>query len=58
MAAGMPVAVSIKRTSGWAEAWTRSAGYVKNIAYGVVPSALKTCTTRLLMVGSASRNTY
>ena len=52
---GIPPAHS--STSGSVEASTRSAGYVKNIVYGVVPSALKTCTIRRLMVGSATRKT-
>src|SRR5687768_1057545 len=58
MAAGVPDAVSMKRTSGNDAGSSRSTGIVKNSPYGVVPSAFNTCTTLALLLGSANRNRY
>jgi len=58
MAAGVPDAVSMKCSSGDEAGSSRSAGIVKNSPYGLVPSAFSTCTTLLLLLGSASRKRY
>src|SRR5690349_15946997 len=58
MAAGIPAAVSMKRTSGFAAGSNRSARMEKNIPYGLVPSALNTWTTLALDSGLAGRNRY
>src|SRR4029453_15257451 len=58
VAGGVPDAFSIKCLRGDEAGSSRSAGIVKNSPYGLVPSAFSTCTTLLLLLGSASRKRY